>query len=58
MAKQKILIDTKIKAKIKVLGVLPAHLFMVLDVGTDLVSVPTLICAGFVFCHCIGRWAL
>ena len=36
-------------AKIKVLGVLPAH---------SLVSVPPLSCAGFVCCHCTGRWAV
>ena len=32
-------------AKIKVLGVFPAHLPWVLDAGTVLVSVPLLICA-------------
>ena len=35
-------------AKIKVAGVLPAHLPLVLDAGTVLVSVPLLSCAGFV----------
>ena len=45
-------------AKIKVLGVLPAHLPLVLDAGTVLVSVPPLSCAGFVCCHCTGRWAV
>ena len=44
-------------AKIKVLGVLPAHLILVLDAGI-LVSVPPLICAGFVYCHCTGRRAV
>ena len=44
-------------AKIKVLGVLPAHLPLVLDAGI-LVSVPPLSCAGFVCCHCTGRWAV
>ena len=39
------------------LGVLPAHLPLVLDVGI-LVSVPPLSCAGFVCCHCTGRWAV
>ena len=45
-------------AKIEVLGVLPAHLPLVLDAGTVLVSVPPLSCAGFVCCHCTGRWAV
>ena len=27
-----------------------------LDAGTVLVSVPPLICAGLVYCQCIGRW--
>ena len=44
-------------AKIKVLGVLPAHLPLVLDAGI-LVSVPPLSCACFVCCHCTGRWAV
>ena len=42
-------------AKIKVLGVLPAHLPLVLDASTVMVSVPPLICAGFVCCHCTRR---
>ena len=33
-------------------------LALVLEAGTDLVSVPLLICAGFVYCHCTGRWAV
>ena len=37
-------------------GVLPAHWPLILDAGTVLVSVPLLICAGFVYCHCTGRW--
>ena len=41
-------------AKIKALGVLPAHLPLVLDAGI-LVSVPPLGYAGFVYCHCTGR---
>ena len=45
-------------AKIKVLGVLPAHFPLVLDAGTVLVSVPPLSCAGFVCCHCTRRWAV
>ena len=45
-------------AKIKLLGVLPAHLPLVLDAGTVLVSVQPLSCAGFVCCHCTGRWAV
>ena len=45
-------------AKIEVLGVLPAHLPLVLDVGTVLVSDPPLSCAGFVCCHSTGRWAV
>ena len=44
-------------AKIKVLGVLPAHLPLVLDAGI-LVSVPPLSCAGYVCCHCTGRRAV
>ena len=44
-------------AKIKVLGVLSAHLPLVLDAGIS-VSVPPLSCAGFVCCHCTGRWAV
>ena len=45
-------------AKIKVLGVMPGHLPLVLDVGTVLVSAPPLSCVGFVCCHCTGRWAV
>ena len=45
-------------AKIKVSGVLPAHLPLILDAGTVLVSVPPLSCAGFVCCHCTRRWAV
>ena len=44
-------------AKIKVLGVLPVHLPLVLDAGI-LVSVLQLSFAGFVCCHCTGRWAV
>ena len=40
------------------LGVLPAHLPLVFVAGTVLVSVPSLICAGFVYSHCTGRWAV
>ena len=40
------------------LGVLPAHLPLVLDAGSVLLSVPPLICAGFVYCHCTGMWAV
>ena len=36
-------------AKIKVCGVLPAHLYLVLDAGSASVSVPPLSCAGFVY---------
>ena len=43
-------------AKIKVWGVLPAHLPLVLDAGI-LVSVLPLSWAGFVCFHCTGRWA-
>ena len=42
---------TRLLAKIKVLGVLPAHFPLVLDEGTDLVSVPLLICAGLLSLH-------
>ena len=45
-------------AKIKVLGVLPAHLPLVMGVGIVLVSVLPLVCAGFVYCHCTDRWAV
>ena len=45
-------------AKIKVLCELPAHLPLVLDAGTALGSVPPSGCAGFVYCHCTGRWAV
>ena len=45
-------------AKIKMLGVLPAHLPLVLDAGTALESDPLLICAGFACCHCTKRWAV
>ena len=40
------------------LGVLPVHLPLVLDLGTVLVSLPRLICAGFVYCHFTRRWAV
>ena len=46
------------EAKIKVSGVLPAHLPLVLDAGTVLVSVPPLSCAGYVCCHCTRRRAV
>ena len=45
-------------AMIKVSGVLPAHLPLVFDAGTVLVSVPPLSCAGFVCCHCTRRRAV
>ena len=44
-------------AKIEVLGVLPAHLPLVLDAGI-LVSVPPASCGDFVCCHCTWRWAV
>ena len=47
-----------ILAEIEVFGVFPAHRPSVLDAGTVLVSVPWSICAGFVYCHCTGRWAM
>ena len=31
---------------------------LVLDAGTVLESIPPLSCAGFVYCHCTGRWAV
>ena len=37
---------------IKVFDVLPAQLPLILDAGTVVESVPQLICAGFVYCHC------
>ena len=48
--------EPSLLAKIKVLDVLPAHIPLVLDAGTVLVSVSPLICTGFVYCHCTGRW--
>ena len=42
-------------ATIKVLDVLPAHLPLILDVGTVLASIQLLMWAGFVYCHCIGQ---
>ena len=38
--------------KIKVLGVLPAHLPLILDAGT------VLVCAGYVYCHCTVKWVV
>ena len=46
-----------LSAKIKRSGVLPAHLPLGLDAGI-LVPAPQLSCAGFVCCHCTGRWAV
>ena len=37
-------------------AVLPANWPFVLDAGAVLVSLPSLICAGFVYFHCTGRW--
>ena len=42
-------------ATIKVLGVLPAHWPLILDAGTILASIQLLMCAGFVYCHCIRQ---
>ena len=53
-----LLLEYGLTARIKVFGVLPAHLPLVLDAGTVLVSVPSMVCAGFVYCHCTGRWAV
>ena len=47
-----------ISSKIKVFGVLPAHLPLVLDAGTVFVFVQPFLCAYFVHCHCTGRWAV
>ena len=44
-------------AKIKLLGVLTFDLGRT-AAGTVFVSVLLLICAGFVYCHCTGRWAV
>ena len=35
----------------KAFGVLPAHRGMIMNVGIALISVPLMICAGFVNCH-------
>ena len=46
---------------IEVMGVLPAHLPLVLDAGIFpgiLVSIPPLRCAGFGCCYCTGRWGV
>ena len=53
-----LLLKYGLTARANVLGVFPAHLPFILDAGTVLVSVPPLICAGFVCCHCTGRWAV
>ena len=45
-------------AEIKVFGVLSTHWPLILDVGTVSEYTPQLICAGFVYCHCTGRWAV
>ena len=45
-------------AEIKEYGVLPAHIPLILDAGTVLVSDPLLIWAGIVYCHCTVRWAV
>ena len=45
-------------AKIKVIGVLPVHCPLVLDACAVLVSVPPLVCAGFVYCHGTRKWAV
>ena len=37
---------------------LPARWPLVLDAGTVLLSITPFICAGFVYCHCTGRWAV
>lgn len=42
-------------ATIKAFGVLPAHLALILDRGTVLVSVPLMICASLMNCPCTGR---
>ena len=57
LAHRSVLQQAKIKV-LEVFEVLPAHLPLVLDAGTVLVSVPPLICAGFVYCDCTGRWAV
>ena len=41
-------------AESKEYGVLPAHIPLILDGGTVLVSDPLLICAGIVYCHFEG----
>ena len=37
---------------------LRSHWPLILDAGTGLVSVLLLSCAGYVYCHCTGRWAV
>ena len=53
-----LLLKYGLTARINVLGVFKAHLPFILDAGTVLLSVPSLISAGFVYCHCTGRWAV
>ena len=42
-------------ANINMFGVVPAHQRLIFDVGTVLVYIPLLICAGFVYSDCTGR---
>ena len=42
-------------AYINMFGVVPAHQPLIFDVGTVLVYIPLLICAGFVYSHYTGR---
>ena len=46
--------SSRLLAKIKVFGVLPAQWPLFLDAGTVLVTIPPLIRAGFVYWHCTG----
>ena len=41
-------------ANIIMFGVVPAHQPLTFDVGTALVYIPLLICAGFVYSDCTG----
>ena len=45
-----------VRVRSAVFGVLSADCPSILETGTVLVTLPLLICTGFVYCHCIGRW--
>ena len=45
-------------ANIKLFGMVPAHQPLIFDVGTVLVYIPLLICAGFVYSDRTGQWVV